>query len=198
MSCIPLAYHLRQKYSQKGSISYVFLLSRTRMLMGIFRTGFIAFSISPRNSIPAVLTLLSQTNASYLSFSSEEKIVSIVDTALINLPTGHRVTLHVMPTLRIYTHHQESTPFSSLNHQSRLNECGSTHILFFGYVELADGWIPNLFFLFKKKVYILYLLSGHQSDRLHSPVCTASSQTIAQCILAWLTDAMIKVLGNLT
>ena len=77
--------------------------------MGILRTGFRAFSISPRNSIPAVAALLSKTNTSHIFHSTEEKIMSIIDGALVNLPVEHGITLHTMPTF------EDLYPLSGVN-----------------------------------------------------------------------------------
>lgn len=67
------------------------------LMLGILRAGMTAFCISPRNSAIAVGALLTQTNVSHVFVSTDEKVKSIIDSALKDLPEDYKLSLHEMP-----------------------------------------------------------------------------------------------------
>ncbi|THH03024.1 hypothetical protein EW145_g6597 [Phellinidium pouzarii] len=66
-------------------------------LVGVMRTGWTIFPISPRNSPPAVAALLTQTKATHLFISSEPAIQNLADSALKQIDADTVIELHQMP-----------------------------------------------------------------------------------------------------
>ncbi|KAI5116179.1 hypothetical protein M0805_002877 [Coniferiporia weirii] len=66
-------------------------------VIGVMRTGWTIFPISPRNSPAAVVTLLEQTKASHLFVSVESAIQSLADASLDQIRTKVAIVKHRMP-----------------------------------------------------------------------------------------------------
>ena len=65
------------------------------VILGIYRTGHVAFPISPRNSPAAVADLLRKTKTAHIMVSQDAHIVAVVRDALAEL--DYTVSQHPMP-----------------------------------------------------------------------------------------------------